>query len=940
MRKSLLVFLWIVSVHLQGGDVSPDTDLVTGRLPNGFTYYIKKNHLPEKKASLRLVVRAGAVHEEENQRGLAHFLEHMVFRGSKHFADREVIGYLESIGAAFGPDTNAYTTYEYTCYKLEVPLNSEEALDKGVLILSDFAFAAQLDQGCLDKEKTVVLDEMEISKKSVAGRCSEAFIKDYLKGSRYAERVPIVGSESIIKACTSEDLRAFYRKWYRPDRMALIAVGDFSVEEVRLAIETYFGSEPLREEGVEDPQLEIPSRGPEVFLFYDQELSINVGSLGEVKKVSCKGEEKEEIIQKNIIKSLMVDQLNERLGKLAESPDAPFLAASFSAFNISQSCLFRGFEFIPFANKPLEGLKGVYTEILRMKKYGFSQEEFERSIKGVRECVEKALENLDRVEHEYYVNECLYSYLDDVPVLDRKSLLETRLQVINAITYEELQTFIEEYLEASQFSVGFITPVENLLDRQEIKDYLTVLEGVEVEKRKYEYANLDIDDIKEEGEVTTLFVEPHLNYEVIELSNGVKGILQKTPLKKGEIEIELFAPGGKNLLKREEYDSGAYVVDLGTRSGLANLSGDQFTDYQSTNNMHFFFEFRDNARIVGVRGMTKYGEDMFASLSAFFTKKTFSSSAWENLVREYEEIDQYNENDPYTYFFKEAFKVFHGEDPFYEEPSYKKARLEQIEECAHKLFGDPSEFLFIIVGDFDFEEVKGWLKKYISPIQGVKIDKQIEWPSGNLLLESKEEIIYRGENPHTYNFIGYGVKGELFTKVQQALYQRRALSYLLQKRIANHLRFSAGEVYSPDLFIKFPFYPALGEINAYIIFTSTGEKGKELQQGAIQEVEKAAKEGFTKEEIEEVKKIIREGVKEQINHNRFWIDTHLCAFLDGILFDEALDYEKHIETWITQEALQALTKHLFENRPSIQMRLLPNSHSVIDEELFFFFYVL
>ena len=242
MKKTLFgVFTLVIFVltftlsSVSSKEIPIDNTLEVGKFENGLSYYIKENSFEKEKASLRLLIKAGSGLETEEERGIAHFLEHMVFRGSENFKDYEMIKYLESIGAEFGPDTNAYTSFDRTEYMLEVPIKNIEDLDKALLFLSDIAFRANLEDEKIDQERDIVLDELRRSL-GPNMRANDKHLKAILKDTTYEDRLPI-GKENIIKNCEFNTIRNFYKKWYQPQNMAVIAVGDFDKTEVQKTID-------------------------------------------------------------------------------------------------------------------------------------------------------------------------------------------------------------------------------------------------------------------------------------------------------------------------------------------------------------------------------------------------------------------------------------------------------------------------------------------------------------------------------------------------------------------------------------------------------------------------------------------------------------------------------------------------------------------------------
>lgn len=410
------------------------------------------------------------------------------------------------------------------------------------------------------------------------------------------------------------------------------------------------------------------------------------------------------------------------------------------------------------------------------------------------------------------------------------------------------------------------------------------------------------------------------NYESIELSNGIKVILQKNSSTPGQLKIGLFGAGGKNLLKEEEYDTAYFAPLIQICSGTTSFPEGEFIKYLQEKGIAMSYDIQPNMRYLSIKGRAEQGKEMLEVLASFFTQKQFSQKVYEDLRGDFIECDGGEEEEDclYNWFSAQAPKILHSGDSFYENPSYKQVHFEQLEECAYKLFGDPKEFVFVMMGDFDFEKAKEWLEASIAPLQGVNIDKQRVSPGGMLPIQVKECFVFKGIDDPLL-IIAYGRDEEFFTSLIEAFYQTQALALLLEKRIEENDDFCEDEVYTATVSVAIPFFPEMQELNTYITFVSTREEALKSQKIAVEEARKIAIEGFTKEEVAEVKEKIKEWMQEGVHHNKGLFLIHEMAFFAGVSPDEVLS---QMEEWVTPESLQALAKHLFENRPYIKMCLI------------------
>ena len=421
MVRRALLFSIVFSLATVGAAVAAfDADRVLpqdpqvrkGRLENGLTYYLRHNDRPAKRAELRLVVNAGSVLEDDDQRGLAHFLEHMEFNGTENFASGDLVDFLESIGSRFGADLNAYTSFDETLYMLEIPTDHEGLLDKGFLVLRDWASRALIAPEEVEKERGVVLDEWRQGL-GVRDRLRKIQMPVLLKNSRYAERLPI-GDPEIIAHAPAERIRAFYRDWYRPDLMAIVAVGDIDVDAVETLIHDRFGDlegpPHPRPRTVFDvpPHTEILASAAD-----DPEQSVSQVSINFKRPHPDQGTVGS--YRETLLTGLFSAMLNQRFGEISRKPDPPFLFASSSLGSLT-----RGTDrFAVFAttqeNGILPALKAMMTEVARVRAHGFTEAELARAKASLIAAMDRSYSERDKTESNAFVGEYVRNFLTGEP---------------------------------------------------------------------------------------------------------------------------------------------------------------------------------------------------------------------------------------------------------------------------------------------------------------------------------------------------------------------------------------------------------------------------------------------------------------------------------------------------------------------------------------------
>ncbi|MEJ7701124.1 MAG: pitrilysin family protein [Pyrinomonadaceae bacterium] len=436
--RLLLILCFAVAASAQvnfNAPIAIDPNVKIGKLENGLTYYIRKNGKPEKKVELRLVVNAGSILEREDQQGLAHFLEHMAFNGTKNFKKNELVSYLQSIGVQFGADLNAYTSFDETVYILPVPTEKEGLIDKGLLILSDWASAIDLDAEEVKKERGVVLEELRLGT-GAGQRMRDRYFPLLFQGSQYAKRLPI-GKKEILENFDRKALVDFYETWYRPDLMAVIAVGNLDVDVMEKKIQAAFSGIKAKRKINKRPTFPVPDH-KETLIAIETDKEAPLTS---VQLLLKKPEEKTKTLadlRREIIKSFFNEMLNARLDEIRQSPNPPFVfgAANFSSLTRTKNA------YSMFGGTDPESIKKTLAVLLeenkRVKEFGFTAGEFERQKQRYLTRLENNYKERDKTESRNLVNNYVYNFLSDNPIPGIEFNYKFAQEIVPKITLEEV----------------------------------------------------------------------------------------------------------------------------------------------------------------------------------------------------------------------------------------------------------------------------------------------------------------------------------------------------------------------------------------------------------------------------------------------------------------------------------------------------------------------
>src|SRR5262245_13835216 len=419
--------------------VVPVDPLITvGTLPNGFRYYIRENRQPQARAELRLAVKAGSVLEDEDQRGMAHFVEHMAFNGTQHFPGNAVGNFMQSLGVRFGAHVNAHTAFDETVYELQIPTDNPAVIDRSLLVLEDFAHNVSFDPTEIDQERGVILEEWRLGL-GANERINDAQFPLLLKGSRYADRLPI-GNPDIIRNINQDRLKQFYTDWYRPDLMAVIVVGDFNKANIEFQIRAHFGSIPAAPSPRQRPTFTVSEQqGTAYSVVTDPEATstrISATSTMKAREQMTIGS-----YRQHMVEMLFASMLSARLGEIAQAPNAPFLRAQTDRDLFVRTIEVTSLDALVAKGGVERGLSGLFTEVARVARFGFTAPELSRMKLNLQRGLQRAVIEKDKSPSGPLADEFVRNFIEEEPIpgivyeygLNQRFLPEITLAEVNSV---------------------------------------------------------------------------------------------------------------------------------------------------------------------------------------------------------------------------------------------------------------------------------------------------------------------------------------------------------------------------------------------------------------------------------------------------------------------------------------------------------------------------
>jgi len=713
-----------------------DPSVRMGVLDNGLTYYVKNNGKPEDKVELRLAVNAGSVLEDDDQRGLAHFMEHMNFNGTTHFEKNELVDYLQGIGVKFGADLNAYTSFDETVYILPIPSDDPEKLEKGFTILEDWAHGALLETEAINDERGVVLEESR-NGKGAGDRMNKVTIPTQFYGSKYADRLPI-GKDEILKNFNPEVLKRFYNDWYRPDLMAVVAVGDLDPAILEQKIKDHFSGIEPNEDPRERPVFGLPNhKDTKVAVAQDPEAtfaSINVSykDTFETEPTTTVGDYRDDLV--NGLFSFMI---NNRLQELTQKPNPPFIFASSSyggtvAKNKNAYSSFAG----SAPDGQLAALKAILEENQRVKLYGFGEAELERAKAAYKSSYESYYANRDKMESGRIVGQYVQTYLDGGAAPSVEWSYEKTMELLPTIKVEETNAKIQKYIHDDNRTIVFTGPTtENKPTEEQILKVVNEVASAKV--APYEDAvvreNL-IETLPAPGAITKTETNEKLGTTTYTLSNGVTVTTKTTDFKNDEILMSAYSYGGSSLYSDDDYLSTVFANGGLTEAGVAGLSQTDVDKYMTGKLVSVRPSVGGTTENLSGSSTPQDLETMFQLVHLYFTALNKDSESYESFISKQKSFVGRMMSNPQTYFSNEVNKMRNEGNPRYagfpDEAAYDAADYDKAYDLYKERFSNAGDFNFFLVGNVDEAVIMDLSKKYLAnlPSTGEKeMYKTFDW---------------------------------------------------------------------------------------------------------------------------------------------------------------------------------------------------------------------
>ena len=930
IRSFLLLMLAVVlamPVAAQKGEQLPvDPSIRIGKLKNGLTYYIRHNANPEKLVNFYIAQKVGSIQEEEDQRGLAHFLEHMCFNGTEHFPGKALINYLEGIGVKFGADLNAYTAIDETVYNINnVPVNVEGAIDSCLWILHDWADGLILDGEEIDKERGVIHEEWR-GRNTAMMRMQERMLADIFPGSRYGKRLPI-GIMEVVDNFPHQALRDYYEKWYRPDLQGIVIVGDIDVDEVEKKVKKIF----KKIKKVKNPAERIyyPVDDNKEMIFsqqIDKEQQNYVLQLMYKHDVPARDQRNtKEYIRENTKRSFAISMLNSRFSEIMSKDNPPYLRAGvgYSGFGVTETK--KAFT-VMVQCKPeqiLEAIPMVFTEVERARRFGFTQPEFDRLKERMIAGTESWYAERDKRTNDYYVQNCIRHFLDEVDMMAPEKEYELTLDIINSLTLDEINEVLPSlHREDNRVAVSFAPEREGATypGKNDIEMLLKMVGNARISA--YEDNAVDaplLAEIPAGGKVVKT-EEGKWGSTVWTLSNGIKVIVKPTDFQADAINLSGYKVGGTNRYPDSER------VNLGMLSALSSIGG--FGAFDATQLSKKLAGCTASASvgtsaiydIISAGCSPKDAEEMFQLLYLKYTSPRKDEQAFESYTTRMRNNLKDRNLNPNTALNDTMVVALYGNHPRvkpFVAADVDAVDYDRVLEIYRERTSDATGYQFFIVGNVDLDAIKPLVERYIGalPCNGrvEKIEKTtVETRTGVYRNNFKNKM----ENPTgTENIIYTG-------KIDPSRKNRIVMSFLNQVLnivYTEEVREKEGGTYGVGVRGSISKYPE-GEYSLLVNFNMSPERREELAAIIVREFEKLAAQGPVAEHVEKVRSYMLKSFEESQKKNGAWMNWLYSYYFDGE--DNYSGYEELVKG-ITAEDIRLLAKYILDQGNFIEVSMTP-----------------
>ncbi|WP_035820302.1 M16 family metallopeptidase [Janthinobacterium sp. RA13] len=909
-------------------------EVTVGKLPNGLTYYIKKNARPAQKVELRLVVKAGSILEDDDQQGLAHFTEHMAFNGSTHFKRNELISYLQSIGVKFGADLNAYTSFDETVYVLPIPTNKKENLEKGFLVLEDWAHGLKFNPADINSERGIVLEEARLGK-GASDRMNKVLYPKLLNGSRYAERMPI-GKESVLKTFKPEAIKRFYKDWYRPDLMAVVVVGDVEPKQAEAMIRQHFGK--LKNPAKPRPRLyaEVPQRSQtEALVITDKEAPDDTVFI----RYPIRAAQEPVTIadyRRQMIENLYGQMLSARMQELTQQANPPFIQGGSS-----MGKLVRGYE--SFSAYALLGKGGVQPAVdalvqedERARRFGFSQDELDRARKNMLRNYERAYSERDKSDSAGFVAEYSRNFLEQEAIPGIANELLYAQELLPQVTLQEINETVAKVIPDQQKKLVVFMGAEpkaggaasTVPTQQQLLDAVAKAEQQTIEPRTEKVlASKLMDAPPDGGSIVAEKLNSAIGVTELTLGNGVRVLLKPTDFKNDQVLMGSTRFGGQSLFGDADIYNARYASAVVGSMGLKDLAPLDLQKVLAGKTVNVGASLGELSEGFGGSASSADVEAMLQLVYLYFNDVRKDAGLYQSFIGKQQDLAKNSMAQPEAVFYDAIQHAMFGDNPRVDgvprAADFDKVGLDRSLDIFRQRFSSARGMTFIFAGSFELDKIKPLIASYLGTLPVADVPHAYRDVGMRPVTGVVKKDIYMGSEPKSTISITFN--GDVAYSDEQKL-TLQALGEVLNLKVIEVLREKMSMIYGGGFETSMGQHP-YGHYSVALNLPTGPENVDKVIAAAFAEINKMKTDGPSAADLEKVKLNWITRQQKSLRENRYWMSQLMGSVTQGRDPAHILRYEQRVRA-ITPQAVKLAAQRYLDMHNYVQVVLYPERKNV------------
>jgi zinc protease len=883
--KSILTLLLIsmssLGVYAQknsGSQLPKDPQVRIGKLPNGLIYYIRHNNFPKGLADFQIFHSVGAIQEENNQDGLAHFLEHQAFKGLAHFPGKSMTNYMEKIGVKFGDNLNAATTTDYTRYMInQVPIARQGIIDTCLLVLSDWSASISAKPEDVDAERGVIKEEWR-SRGGIDHRINQGLAPYLFKDSKYAVR-SVIGDMKIIENFKQQELIDFYHKWYRPDLQAIAIVGDFDADAMEASVKKLFSQLPKAVNPAAKVAYPLPDNKELIYGTYsDKEASASsIGILYKHPQSAWADRQKADVYTQGYRYAIITSMMNSRWDELSHKKDFPLKALQygFGAFVADRDIFSVSADIKPGAANIMPAFDMMLMETERFKRQGFTKGELELVKSNFKRRLERSYLERDKKTNSSFIESYMNNFLENTPILSAEDSYKLFGGVLDTFTLEEANSMLKNLFTVQNTIVTVVTSTEDasgIPSKELVQQKLAGMPALSIETYKDKgIAKLEPKVAPKPGKVLT---EKKVAFGATlwTLSNGAKVYLLPTNHKKDEILMTAYSSGGHSIMNNKDYFSARLMTTALMTSGVGTLNSNELSNALSGKIVYVTPFLSELSESIDCSTTPSDYETMLKLVYMYFTEPRFDEEAFRTDMQKTKENLVSRKKNPFSALQDSVTYIrgnhhFRSSNLILDPKDIDKVDFNRIKEIYKQAFGNPSDFVFVLTGAIDLVNAKPLIEKYIGGLNGTH--RKDEWrdvgkrnPKGPITIDFKQKM----ETPKSTTFIEY-------TREAPYSYRRATAMQLLQGimdiRFNKLLRDERSGIYSTMTEASMVEQP-VSKLQLIVSFETDPKLMDELTKVVHQELKRLAAEGVDAADLEKSREFMIKGRTQRLTSNGYW----------------------------------------------------------------------